>query len=85
MMVAHIVGNLLFVLFLFINMISIKKNKNSMGKISIISFLLGCIVYIAYWVMVILDLKTTGFDTQSFSMLILSWAFENSAYCITKK
>lgn len=71
-MVAHIVGNLLF---LFINMISIKKNKNSMEKISIISFLLGCIVYITYWVMVIIDLKTNGFGTQSFSMLILSWAF----------
>ena len=85
MIVSHIIGNLLFILFLFVNIIDIKKNKNNMGKILIISFLLGCIVYITYWIMVVIDFKTAGFDTQSFSMLILSWAFENSVFCITKR
>ena len=56
-----------------------------MGKISIVSFFLGGIVYITYLVMIVIDFKTSGFDTQSFSMLILLWAFENSAYCVTKK
>ena len=85
MIVAHIAGNLLFILYLFINITGIKKNKNNMGTISSISFWGGCIVYVIYWVMIVFDFKTSGFDTLSFSMLILSWAFENTAYCITKK
>lgn len=82
MIVAHIIGNLLFILFLLINMAKIKHN---IGKVAIISILLGCIIYVIYLTMLVMNFKVSGFDTQSLSMLILSWAFVNSAYCITKK
>ena len=81
MIFVHIIGNLFFILFLCMNIIGIKKSK---GKIAIISFLLGCVIYVTYLVMFIIDFDVAGFDTQSFSMLILSWAFENAAYCIMK-
>ncbi len=87
MILSHIIGNIFFWTFFIMNIVDIKDRikKGNASKIVIISLLLGCVMYIIYLIMLILDFKNSGFDVQSFSMLILSWAFENSAYCIRNK
>lgn len=87
MILSHIIGNIFFWTFFIMNIGDIKDRikKGNASKIVIISLLLGCVMYIIYLIMLILDFKNSGFDVQSFSMLILSWAFENSAYCIRNK
>lgn len=85
MVVAHIIGNILFIIFLYFNIYGLIVKKRPLGKIAVISYILGCVVYIIYIIMIITNFKVYGFDKQSFSMLILAWAFENAAYCVSNK
>lgn len=76
MVVAHVMGNILFIIFLYFNIYGLIVKKRPLGKIAVISYILGCVVYIIYIIMIITNFKVYGFDKQSFSMLILAWAFE---------
>lgn len=84
MIIVHIIGNLLFILFLLMNIIKIKDKKINIGKVAWGSFILGCITYIAYLIMIFSNLDLLALDKQSFTILILAWAFENSTYVIAK-
>lgn len=48
MVVAHIIGNILFIIFLYFNIYGLIVKKRPLGKIAVISYILGCVVYIIY-------------------------------------
>lgn len=87
MIFSHIIANILFWIFLYITIMGLKQNKKNLKNFKFVfaTIIIGSIMYILYLIMLISGYKESGFDTQSFSILILSWAFENSAYCIINK
>ena len=57
MVVAHIIGNILFIIFLYFNIYGLIVKKRPWGKIAVISYILGCVVYIIYIIMIITNFK----------------------------
>lgn len=73
--------NVLFLLFTFLDIqLFFDKEittiiENKVKRIFQVSFILGLATYLTYIVLLAKFISTDGFDKQSFSLLILSWAF----------
>lgn len=87
MIISHIVANILFWLFIILVVSGIRQCIKTVkySKFIITTSVIGIIVYIFYLVMLITCFDKDGFDAQSFTLVMLSWAFENSSYCIMNK
>lgn len=91
MICAHIMMNVLFLLFTFLD-IQLLLNKeittviqNRVKRIFQVSFILGLVTYLTYIVLLAKFIAADGFDKQSFSLLILSWAFMFAAKQVASK
>lgn len=87
MIVSHIVANILFWLFIILVICKIRQCIKDIkySKFIIATSIIGIIVYLFYLIILITGFNKDGFDGQSFTLVILSWAFENSSYCIMNK
>lgn len=89
MFIIHVLMNVMFFICVSFNIIMVvrhwKNRKLSDKKVKVItsgSFLMGIIVYITYIVLLIVFMEQDGYDKQTLSLLILSWAFMYATNCI---
>lgn len=87
MIITHIAWNIIFIAFLIMSLINIKNVSTSKKTATFkkISCALGILIYIVYWIVLIMDYSKSGFDYQSFTILLLAWAMQNAAYVISDK
>lgn len=87
MLISHIVANILFWLFVVLVIFRIKQCIKTMkhSKFIIATGVMGVVVYIFYLVVLMSNSNRLELDYQSFTLVMLAWAFENSSYCIINK
>ena len=91
MIYAHILMNILFLLFLFFDVRllfskeTISTIEKKVKRIVQVSFILGLITYLTYITLLTRFITSDGFDKQSLSLLTLSWAFMFAAHQVASK
>ena len=87
MMIAHIITNILFWLFVVLDIREIRKEhfNKRVYKFFLGSIVLGILVYLSYAIFLLSSLLVDGFDRETLSLLILGWAFMFAAYMIKKE
>lgn len=87
MVILHIVANILFWLFIILVIVKVRQCIKTMkhSKFVITTGVMGVVAYICYLAVLISNSNKPEFDYQSFTLVMLAWAFENSSYCIINK